>query len=150
MDPRHRNALLIAAGVVLAFLVGFGWQYTRAEAVEDHLETTTREATFQRLQATLAAAALDARAGAHEVARQHASRFYSGLQDALPDAPAGAAEELGAILATRDAMITSLSRSDPEVADQLHRLFLRWRLAFDEPVGPSPPGPDTAADTAGS
>ena len=149
-----QRGLALAGAVVLAFLIGFGWQAMRAGRIGDELERAERELAFTTLEATLGAAAIEADRGSHEASRQLASDFFTGLQEEIDRAPADAREPLRALLAERDATITMLSRGDPESRHQLGRMFLRYRLALGRQIRTSPapapaavPGPDSAAPT---
>jgi hypothetical protein len=124
---------ITAGAAVVAFLIGFGWQYTRAAGFSGELDDTRRELTFHRLEATLGAATIDAQRGSFEVARQLASEFFTGLQENVAQAPQPAQAELRSILGQRDAIITSLSRGDPASGDLLSRLFVRFRVALRGP-----------------
>jgi hypothetical protein len=149
----RRAILAIIAAAVVAFLIGFVWQYTGASAARSQLQQVERELTFQRMQSTLGAATVEAQRGSYEIARQLASSFFSALQNDIAQAPPEAAAELRDILLQRDAMITALSRNDPQSGAMLAQLFLRFRAAMGEPVGPGvgtapapAPAPDTAAE----
>lgn len=149
MTSTQRTAAVVAA-VLLAFLVGFGWQSIRASRIGDELERTERALAFTGLEATLGAAAIDAQRGSFEASRQSASDFFTGLQTSIDRAPAAAREELRAILAERDVTITMLSRGDPQSGDQLSRMFLRYRFALGRHVSSPPasaPVPGTTPDS---
>ena len=64
------------------------------------------------------------------MARQHASDFFSGLQTEIATAPEPAAPALQQILSERDALITALSRSNPEAPSLLAQMFNRYRVAM--------------------
>jgi hypothetical protein len=150
----NRVPLYIAAGVLAGFLVGFAWQYMSARGYRGELERTEHALTFKRIEATLAAATIEAQRGSFEVARQLASQFFSGLQENIGRAAPGEAPVFTEILARRDVLITALSRNDPQSGPLLAQLFTRYRTAVGEPVGPSDatlPAPtvrDTVADPA--
>jgi hypothetical protein len=134
--------ILISVGVgLLAFGLGAGWQYTRASDFQAELDASSRDLKFQRLQGALAAATIEAQRGRHERARQMASSFFSGLQEAIEEAPPSASQAFREILSQRDAMITSLSRSDPEAAPLLGQLFTRYRIGLGEQAGPESVSP---------
>jgi hypothetical protein len=137
---REQKILLGALiGIVAAFLIGFGWQYSRARSFENRLDDVTQDYTFKRLEATLAAATIEAQRGNYELARRHASDFFTGLQDALPGAPENARTTLQRISTQRDAIITAASRSDPQTASVLEQLYGSYRVAFGGlPVAPTP------------
>lgn len=160
---RWKTGVVIASGVAVAFLAGFGWQYARAEAIEDQADRLRRELAFQTLGAELGAAAFDACRGSYEPARRAASDFFTGLQANIGRAPESVAPDFSAILAERDDVITMLSRAEPNSADTLAVLFARYRDAAAKTAGPQAPaaepgmtppgapgrgrpaGPDTAA-----
>lgn len=128
---RGKTALLAATGALLAFAIGFGWQFARAERLERELEEARRDLVFEQLESTLGAAAVEAMRGSHETARQLTSEFFTGLQQNVSRVPPDVREEMQAILAQRDSLITALSRSDPQAGDLLARLFVRYRLAWE-------------------
>jgi hypothetical protein len=136
-------ALIAVIAALVAFLVGFGWQFLRAHGLSGDLDTARREATFNGLEGTLGAATIEAQRGSYELARQHTSDFYSGLQAAIDNAPEGSASALQQILAERDAMITALSRSNPQAGPLLAQTFNRFRAALGRPVGPQSTEPTT-------
>ena len=134
-----------AIATVLAFLIGFGWQYTRAERLEQELNVASTELAFQRLEGKLAAATIEADQGNYEIARQLASDFFTGLQADIPRAPDAAQQQLNVIAAQRDIIITAASRSDPQTASLIGQLYNTFRIAFgDEPVATQVPAPATA------
>jgi hypothetical protein len=148
MTRREKLVVVVAAVLVLAFGGIALWQLARASGAERRLAATRTELTLQRHESTLALSAIEASRGSFELARQFASDFFTGLQAELADSPAGSRPALQEVLLQRDAMITALSRSDPQAAPQLVRLFIRYRIALGEPVGPREPamsGPPTAA-----
>jgi hypothetical protein len=151
----NRTPLYIAAGVIVGFLIGFFWQFTVAQSARGELGDVRHELTFQRLEATLGAAAIEAHRGGYETGRQLASQFFSGLQQEIQNAPVEAQATLRDMLDRRDAMITALSRNDPQSGPLLSQLFIRFRSTFGRQVGPdvgTTPAPprDTVPDTAGA
>jgi hypothetical protein len=146
---KDRTPLFIAAGVLAGFLIGFLWQYTAARGYSGELDSLRQEQLWLDLEATLGAASIEAHRGGHEAARQLASRFFTELQQNIGSAPAAARATFDDILARRDAMITSLSRNDPQSGPLLGQLFIRYRSAMGRQVGPDAgtmPAP-AAADT---
>jgi hypothetical protein len=146
-----REQRILLGGIIMtvvAFLIGFGWQYTRARALDGDLDRVTHEFTFKRLEADLGAATIEAYRGNYEIARQIASNFFTGLQDALPRAPEDKRTELNAILAQRDVIITAASRSDPQTPSLLGQLYSTYRVAFGAaPVAPQPAPVNVPATT---
>ncbi len=147
---RTKQALFIAGGVLLAFLVGFGWQFTRAHSLAGRLEQTERALTFQRMEATLGAATIEAQRGDFEPARQLASDFFTQLQAAAGQAPSAGQPQLQQILAERDQVITELSRSDAGAGPALAQLFVRYRTAVGESPAAPPGGTPAPAAAPGS
>jgi hypothetical protein len=151
-QSQYRIPLVVTAGVLVGFLAGFAWQQFQGAATRDAFARAEHELVFLRLEATLGAAAIEAGRGGYETARQRASEFFTGLQQEVDRAPEQAQPALREILERRDGMITALSRNDPQSAPLLGQLFLRFRSAFDRPVGPGDgtlPAPTApAADSA--
>lgn len=149
----RRVPLYIAAAVLVGFLVGFAWQYTSARGYRGQLDRSEHALTFKRIEATLAAATIEAQRGSYEIARQLASQFFSSLQENVGRAAPGEAPAFTEILGRRDVLITALSRNDPQSGPLLAQVFFRYRAAVGEPVGPDAgtlPAPtvgDTVADT---
>ncbi len=141
------KGLLVAGGVVVAFLVGFGWQFGRAHTLAGQLDQARRELTFQRMEATLGAATIEAQRGGFEPARQLASDFFTQLQAAADQAPSAGQAQLQQLLAQRDQIITELSRSDAGAGAVLSQLFVRYRTAVGENPA-APPGTEPPAGTA--
>jgi hypothetical protein len=149
---------VIAVGVAAAiagFAIGALWQYASARGYSQRLDQTEHALTFKQLEALLGAATIEAQRGSHEIGRQLASEFFGGLQVAMPRAEPGERQAFQEILDRRDAMITALSRADPQSGPMLAQLFMRYRIARGEPVGPtadvtSPPPAAEPADSPGA
>lgn len=122
---------------VIGFGAGYGVQTIAAADVHDELDQARQAATLSDLQNTLAAAAIEAQRGSYEVARQLASRFFSGLQQSLQDLPPEWRQDAAEVLGRRDAVITALSRANPDSGELLARLFLQLQEARDEQVEPA-------------
>jgi 4-hydroxy-3-methylbut-2-enyl diphosphate reductase IspH len=152
MTNQHKLILAAAAALIVGFAVGALWQYTSARGYAQQLRSTQAELSFKRMEATLGTATIEAQRGSHEIARQFASDFFSRLQSDIGQATGERRQALQEILQQRDAMITALSRGDPQSGALLAQLFMRYRIALGEPVGPmdsvaSPPPaeqPDTS------
>lgn len=129
---------LLAA--LIAFVAGAGWQYMRAERLDDRLAQVSSEHRGARLEAMLAGAVVEAQQGNAELARQHASAFFTELQQGIASddrLPASA----GDILARRDEIITMLSRSNPEAVDLLNQLYVKFRTEVRRPLVQPLPSP---------
>ena len=154
MSNQQTTVLVAAVAAIVGFGIGALWQYSSARSYSQRLESVEADYTFQRLEATLGAATIEAQRGSFEIARQLASDFFTGLQADADRAPAGQQQVFRDILQNRDAMITALSRSDQQAGSMLAQLFTRFRIARGEPVGPdgrtvpapgmAEPAPDTS------
>lgn len=139
MTREQKILLGSVIATLAAFLIGFGWQYTRANDLQDQLDRMSVEFTFKRLEATLAAATIEADRGNYEIARQLSSDFFTGLQAAIDKAPEAQRPELQRISSQRDATITAASRADPQTGSLLGQLYSTYRVAFGlTPVVPQP------------
>jgi len=155
MREGTRFWLIVAAAVLVAFLTGYVWQRMRANDVADRLDDTRQELELARMESTLGAAAIEAMTGSFEIARQHASSFFTELQGSLESVPPDARQTMSQLLSRRDDLITALSRNDVQAGPQLAQMFRSYRAALGEPVGPTQgilpapmtPPADTPADT---
>jgi hypothetical protein len=136
MKAQHKLILAAVFTAIVGFALGALWQNTSVRRANDELQATQRHLAFQRLEATLGAATIEAQRGSYEIARQLASSFFSGLQEQIGAARGERQDAFHQILQRRDVMITALSRSDPQSGPMLARLFVRYRIAMGEPVGP--------------
>ncbi|HEX8131150.1 MAG TPA: hypothetical protein VF527_18770 [Pyrinomonadaceae bacterium] len=123
---------IYAALVLVAFLVGFVPMWLKARESGNNLAATERTLTLARWQNALASAALDARRGDYEPARQAASQFYTSLRadiDKGDDSTFTAAQREAAqsLFNGRDEIITLLARSDPAAADRLSDVYAAYR-----------------------
>ena len=145
MNREQKIALAGVIATVVAFLIGFGWQFTRARALQEQLDQATIELTLEQLETTLAAATIEADRGNYEIARQLASDFFTRLQDDWQQAPQAQQAELQRIMEQRDAVITAASRSDPQTGSLLAQLYSAYRVSSgDAPVRPQPAPVPTA------
>lgn len=149
-DIRHtaRRTLLWVLAVIVAFLIGFGWQYVLAQRAANQLADARAQLALAEDEATLGAATLEAQRGSYEIARQLASDFYSALDRDARLVPDSASAAVQGMLAQRDAIITMLSRSDPASASILDRYFTQYRTALHGPQGVRPLSPAPAAPAA--
>jgi hypothetical protein len=154
MNRGARSGLLIAIAVLIAFGVGAGWQFARAnqlsgelETTRQQLEATTAELELQKIEATLGAATIEAQRNGYVHSRQLACDFFTGLQVNVSGAPETARAPLTELLGQRDEIITALSRSNAEAGSLLARMFIRFRIAMGERVGPQTPSTDSIVGT---
>jgi hypothetical protein len=154
MRSDRTTILAVAAAAIIGLAVGVLWQHAATRGQAQELDASRHELVFLRLEATLAAATVEAQRGNYEIARQLASGFYGDLQREVAAAEAGRRAAFGEILQQRDATITALSRSDTQSGSMLAQQFTRYRLAVGKPVGGANAGgtaplaaPPAAADT---
>ena len=124
---------LIWGGVVLiAFLLGFVPMWWTKRTVSNELEQTKLELKRQKIQNSLAAAAVYAKRGEYEPARQNVSTFFTDIQSEVNDAgsPVLTTEsrsQVSSLLSGRDEIITLLSRADPAAADRVSDMYAAYR-----------------------
>ena len=127
-----QRVILYAALLLVAFLLGFvpmGLKYRECSSSLSQAENTL---SIARMENTLASAAIDARRGDYEPARQSASNFFTSLRaeiDKGNDSFLSRTQiaELQPVIAPRDEIITLVSRSDPASADRLSDLYVSCR-----------------------
>ena len=128
----RRTLALVAAGLVIAFLLGFVPQTIAKRNANRDLAAATQELRLSRLQGRLGAALAESLRSNYERSRQLMAGYFSGLQDALPGVEnARQRQALSAILAQRDEMITLLSRAQPESSQRLMLLYTSMFTAVD-------------------
>jgi hypothetical protein len=129
MGPRRTGMLWAILAVVLAFFIGFFWQFYQATSVRATLAATEHELVVERLRVQLANAAIAAQSGRYEPARREMSDFFNRIhaqQALLPDQLRPVAAEF---LAMRDDVITGLSRANPDYAGVLFGMLDRFEDA---------------------
>ena len=127
-----RRVGLYAALMLIAFLAGFVPMWLKARESGNNLVAAERTLSLTRLQNSIASAALDARRGDYEPARQAASQFYTSLQadiDKGDDSTLTPAQREAAkgLFAGRDQIVTWLARGDPAAADNLSDVYASFR-----------------------
>ena len=125
---------IYAALLVAAFLTGFVPMWLTARARGQERDTLERELRVERLETTLAAAAMFSRRGDYEPAREALSRYYTNLSSEVerPDSAFSEAQRaaLRTGLADRDNVITLLARSDPASAERVGEMYVSHRQAL--------------------
>ena len=130
--PMIRRVGIYAAVLLAGLLLGFLPMWVKARQCDASLAETGRHLWLARMQSGLASAAIDARRGDYEPARQSASEFYTSLRAEADKVEASAltqAQRSGVqpLFAQRDEIITLLARSDPAAADRLSDLYASYR-----------------------
>ena len=128
-----RFGVYLAAALAI-FLLGLGPMWLKARGAAAQRDAARRELRLSRTQVTLASAAIDARRGEYETARQTASDFFTALRaelDAGEDSPFTTRQRDAAapLLDRRDEIVTLLARSDPASAERLSDLYVSYRAA---------------------
>jgi hypothetical protein len=132
--PLIRRILIYAGVLLVVFLLGFVPMWLQARASAGRLADAERQLTLVGMQGDLGSAAIDARRGDYEPARQAVSRFFTSLRAEIDKGNASyftQAQRAGVqpLFAGRDEIITLLARSDPASADRLSDLYVAYRKA---------------------
>lgn len=133
--PLMRRVIIYAGVLLIVFLLGLVPMWLKARASDARLADAERRLTLVGMQGDLASAALDARRGDYEPARQAVSRFFTSLRAEIDKGDTSyftEAQRAGVqpLFAGRDEIITLLARSDPASADRLSDLYVAYRKAL--------------------
>ena len=128
----RQRAILSAVLLLVAFLLGLVPMWLEYRACSGSLYKAESQLSIGRIENGLASAAIDARRGDYEPARQAVSNFFTSLRaevDRGNDSAFSQAQREGlqSALRERDEIITLLARSDPASADQLSDLYVSYR-----------------------
>jgi hypothetical protein len=129
-----RRVVIYGGVLLVVFLLGFVPMWLQARAAAGRLAEAERRLTLAGMQGDLASAAVDARRGDYEPARQAVSRFFTSLRAEIDKGDTSyftQAQRAGVqpLFAGRDEVITLLARSDPAAADRLSDLYVAYRKA---------------------
>ncbi len=127
-----RRVIFYVALLLVAFLLGFVPMWLKSRECSSSLSEAERQLSLARMQNSLASAAIDARRGDYESARQAASDFFTflraetnkGVDSALSQAQKDGAQRL---FTQRDQIITLLARGDVASVDLLSDLYVSYR-----------------------
>ena len=130
--PWMRRAIMYAALLVVAFLLGFVPMWLTSRECSASLSETEHQLSLARIQNSLASAVIDARLGDYEPARQAASDFFTSLRAETDRGDASALspsqrEGVQPLYTQRDEIITLLARGDQASADRLSGLYVSYR-----------------------
>ena len=135
-NERVRRLILYAALLLVAFLAGLVPMWLKSRTYARERDAAQASLRISNLQNSLANAAIDARRGEYEPARQAASEFFTNLGAEL-GAPGrdsvfneGQRTALRSMFDARDDTITLLARSDPASVDRLVNLYTNYRQAI--------------------
>ena len=141
---RLRRLGVHATVIFAAFLLGFVPMWLVARTRANERDAAHQALRLAELENALAAAALQARRGDYEPAREAASTFYTNLQAHVDRSPSGISDTerqvIQALLAKRDEVITLLARADPASAERLADDYVSYRRALG-PQRQDAPGP---------
>jgi hypothetical protein len=133
--PLMRRVIIYAGVLLVVFLLGFVPMWLKARASDARLADAERQLTLVGMQGNLASAAIDARRGDYEPARQAVSQFFTSLRAEIDKGDTSyftQAQRTGVqpLFDGRDEIITLLARSDPASADRLSDLYVAYRKAL--------------------
>lgn len=126
-----RRWLIRIGALLLAFLIGFVPMWLNNRQLNRSLEERDREIRRGRIQNVLASAAIYARRGEYETARQNTSSFYTDLSQEMDKGASSILTEqerlgMNTVMAERDELITLLSRNDPAAGERLSNVFVEF------------------------
>ena len=129
---RVRGFIITVALLVLAFLLGLVPMWLTSRDCSSRLADAERQSSLVRMENSLASAAIDARRGDYETARQAASDFFTALRTETGNGVDSALSEpeitsLQPLLTRRDEIITLLARGEATSADLLSDLYVSYR-----------------------
>jgi hypothetical protein len=135
--PKRGSHRLLLYVVVLAivFLIGYVPMWSKLRDQTALREKAEQALTVTRIVKDLGSAAIDARRGAYEPARQEASTFFTAANFEIDQRDRSALtesqrKELSPLLGARDEIITLLARNDPASAERLSNLYVAVRKAL--------------------
>jgi hypothetical protein len=129
--PTRRLAIYVVI-LFVVFLLGFVPMWLKSRECSTNLSQAGHYLSMARIENTLASAAIDARRGDYEAARQAASSFFTLLRAEIEKGDASALsqtqrEGVQPLITPRDEVITLLSRGDPASAERLSDLYVSYR-----------------------
>lgn len=131
-----RRFLIYAIVLIVVFLAGFVPMWLKSRTCSENLARTERQLAAAEIENLLASAALDARLGDYEPARQAASSFFTTLEREMEREKSafspGRKQALPTLFESRDEIITLLARNDPSSAERLSNLYVVYRNTGSE------------------
>ena len=137
-EPWRRFAIY-AVVLLVVFLLGLVPMWLAARSRARERDDARRELRLSKLENDLGSAAINARRGEYEPARQATSRFFKALGDQCDaitepsDLTRANCEALRRALDQRDDLITLLARSDPASADRLTDTYILYQKTMNTP-----------------
>jgi hypothetical protein len=147
---RNRIITIAAGAALLAFLLGFLPQWSRANGLSDSLEDTRLQLRAAQIENRIGAALTESLRSNYERSRQLMTTVFSDLQAAREQVSPAQQKEVDTILAQRDEIVTLLARAAPESSQRLMLIHTRYHNAFSGDPAPAitaagPPAPGTPA-----
>jgi len=135
LKKKPRRILIYVILLVAAYLGGFAPEWWKGREQTLLREKAEHALTVTRLEKDLGAAAIDARRGEYEAARQEASTFFMAARFEIDQGDksaltSGQRKSLAPLLDSRDQLITLLARSDPASQERLSDLYVSVRKAL--------------------
>ncbi|HJT29932.1 MAG TPA: hypothetical protein VJ784_21125 [Pyrinomonadaceae bacterium] len=130
MNPAIRRYLIYAGVLLIVFLLGLIPMWLKGRTTANSLAEAEHQLVLSKTQNDLASAAIDARRGDYEPARQALSRFFTSVADNSNYTEAQR-NSMQPLFAGRDELITLLARNDPASADRLSDLFVSYRKIME-------------------
>lgn len=152
-----RQALITVGLMLVAFLIGIGLMGLKWWGAASARDAAQKQLRLSQLQNDIASAAVDARRGDYEPARQAASRFFTNATTELENTSSSLftkeqQTQLKTLITPRDEFITLLSRNDPAVSEKLAEMYVLYRKVMNneklEMQGPPKPPTTNASPTA--
>ena len=133
--PVMRRFVIYAGVPLLAFLLGLVPMWLQSRATSAGLADAERRLTLTGMRGDLGSAAVDARRGEYEPARQAVSQFFTSLRAEVDKGEASSLTEaqragVRPLFDGRDEIITLLARGDPASAERLSDLYVAYRKAL--------------------
>lgn len=131
---------IVGAIALIAFLLGFLPAWLSARNYKNERDAVQKILRPSVLQNTLATAAINARRGEFEQARQQTSDFFTDLRTEIDREETAFSpqqrEAVQPILAQRDETITQLARGDVMAVDRLTDLYFAFMQVKNSPAPP--------------
>lgn len=137
---RNRQIATAAGIALVAFLIGFFPQWSRANDKNDQLLATRAELQSSRTGGKIGLALTESLRSNYERSRQLMTEVFAEMQAAAPRLTGAQRTEVNAILGQRDEIITLLARAAPQSSQRLMLLFERYHNAF-LPAAPAAAAP---------
>jgi hypothetical protein len=127
-----RRVSIYAGVLLIVFLLGFVPMWLKSREYSSRLYEADHRLSVALKENALASAAIDARRGDYESARQAASLFFVSLRAETDKGGDSALSQtqrdgMGPLFTPRDEIITLLARSEPASADRLSELYVSYR-----------------------